>query len=499
MRIHRTSTLVTATLLALLCASCGSQLDRQQKLAVENGLATRVIGGGSALQASATGGSGQALSPGGDSPAAGGNASSGSVTGAAGADSSGSVGSSSGAEADSGGASSGAASSGTGSSGGSVGGASGSAASGSGASGEGNASPIVLGTFGTDSGLVGANVASAPVGVRAVVAEINATGGLNGHPLKVIFGGDDTGDPTRALAIAKTLVDQDHVVGMLTPYAPLTMQAVLPYLAQQGIPVIADGSNIPQEDSSPIEFNPASSGNADGTGFVTTVVKQTADKKVAVFYLEEIASAGESNQTIIATAKKDGLDIVYDTAVSIAAPDFTAQILEARSAGAQDIICVTDFQTLLRIITSAQRQAFAPDFSGSLAFDQPIPSDVASEVNGLIAFSVTAQWASPQMAAYRAAVNAYVPGGQLGLLGTVAWVGGMTLEAIAPQFGPTVTKQSLTAALYTLKNTTLGGLVPKFSFTPGGSSPYLNPCILPIRFVNGNWTRPLGDEGFVCT
>jgi branched-chain amino acid transport system substrate-binding protein len=79
---------------------------------------------------------------------------------------------------------------------------------------------IVLGTFGTESGPVGANVVTAPVGIRAWLASINARGGLNGHPVRIIFGGDDGGDPARALAITRRLVEDDKVIGLLTPVSP---------------------------------------------------------------------------------------------------------------------------------------------------------------------------------------------------------------------------------------------------------------------------------------
>src|SRR5665213_2196622 len=48
--LKRTAT-VFAVLALMVCAACGSQLNRSQKLAVENGLTTRVIGGASSATA----------------------------------------------------------------------------------------------------------------------------------------------------------------------------------------------------------------------------------------------------------------------------------------------------------------------------------------------------------------------------------------------------------------------------------------------------------------
>src|SRR5581483_9182175 len=70
---------------------------------------------------------------------------------------------------------------------------------------------VVLGSFGTASGPIGANVAAIPVAVQAWAATVNAGGGLAGHPVRVVFG-DDGGDPGRALALARRMVEVDHAV-----------------------------------------------------------------------------------------------------------------------------------------------------------------------------------------------------------------------------------------------------------------------------------------------
>src|SRR5262245_27469381 len=81
-----------------------------------------------------------------------------------------------------------------------------------GAAGSGGAkTPIVFGTFGTGSGVIGRAVQPIITADKAWSADINARGGLAGHPVRLIFG-DDGGDPAAALAIAKRMVEQDKVV-----------------------------------------------------------------------------------------------------------------------------------------------------------------------------------------------------------------------------------------------------------------------------------------------
>lgn len=359
-------------------------------------------------------------------------------------------------------------------------------------------SEIRLGTWGTEGGVIGANVATAPVGIRAWVADVNARGGLCGHPVRVIFGGNDNGDPAQAQSIARRLIEQEKVIAMLSPYSPTGMPAVYPILDQARVPVIADASQIPQGDASPMGFNPGTSFAGQGFGFGAAFATQTAGRKVAAISLAEVASAGASLAALRANAPKLGYQVVYEASVSLASVDFTAQLTEARNRGADVVVGIVDFTTMLKIIRSAKRQGYSPQFSGSLAFVTDAIKPGAAEFEGVTAYSPTATYTTRQLQGYRDAVARYVPRGELGLLGPLAWAGGKLLERIAPQLDADPTTAELLEALYTVKDETLGGIVPKFSFTRSGTSPSTVPCIQPVRFLGGKWTVPKGDDYFIC-
>src|SRR5205807_9885797 len=71
-------------------------------------------------------------------------------------------------------------------------------------------STILLGSVGTESGPIGQQLVPLLPAARAWISDVNARGGLNGHPVKLITG-DDGGDPNRALALARRMVDEDKV------------------------------------------------------------------------------------------------------------------------------------------------------------------------------------------------------------------------------------------------------------------------------------------------
>ncbi len=56
------------------------------------------------------------------------------------------------------------------------------------------------------------------------MADVNSRGGLAGHPVKVVFD-DDNGDPQRAIAIARRMVDRDGVLAFFATYMVTTLPA----------------------------------------------------------------------------------------------------------------------------------------------------------------------------------------------------------------------------------------------------------------------------------
>ena len=355
----------------------------------------------------------------------------------------------------------------------------------------------MLGSFGTSSGPIGANVATIPVAVKAWAATVNAAGGLDGHPVRVVFG-DDGGDPGRALALARRMVEQDGAVAFVGTHGPTTLQAVVPYAESRRIPIVGGSTSLAVEDQSPMVFNPQVGLLGSGRGFVTTVVRQTPARTASVVYCREAPGCAASRDTIAAFAPEAGLRIVHEAQVSLAQPDFTAEVVAGRQSGAEAVIAVVDVASMLRYIRAAQRQGWKPVFSGSFAFDTQDAERAGPDAEGLLAFSGTANFSgSDRMADYRAAVARFVPGGALGGPGAHAWAQGRLLQAATRSLPDEVTSSSVLAGLLGLRSETLGGIVPPLAF-PDGPHRDVNRCIVPIRLVGGRWTQPLGHE-FVCS
>ncbi len=356
----------------------------------------------------------------------------------------------------------------------------------------GGSSVIKLGSIGTMSGPIGTIIAAAPVAVRAWAASVNAGGGLNGHPVEVLVA-DDAGDPGKALALARRMVEQEGVLAFFGLFGAATMHAITPYLEEQGIPVIGSVPH-PSIETSPVFFYPNTSNVYVNQGHLAALVQASSARKVALLACGEADSCPKGIADMKAVAPRLGVQVVYEARYSLAQPDFTAEVLGARSAGAEAVALVGDASSVSRFLKSADRQGWHPVMvSGSAIYNQAFFDAAGPLAEGTIAFGTTAPYSvSPLMAPYRDAVARFVPGGVLGDFGANMWVGGKLFERIAPSLGPTVTRDDLFTALRALRDETLGGIVAPFTFParptePGGR------CIWPLRASGGKWVAPGGD------
>jgi branched-chain amino acid transport system substrate-binding protein len=308
-RPSRRALVAAGAALALALTGCGSRLERGQ-LEATNNVFKQVVdsknlaagpaatsdtagganaGSGSDSAGTATG-TPVTAAGGAQQPAASGGAATGAATGtgsASGARAGGSSGSSSG-----GATASGASGTGNGAAAGKPGAATPGAPGGSATPTPGSGGPkseILLGSFGAESGILGAVSGPAPPALRAWSAYINAKGGINGHPVRVILG-DDNADPARTLAIVRQMVERDHVIAFLNDYS-FTLAAATKYLEDKQIPVIGTIGGDVAGDHSPMVFHPlVGPDKGQAWGFLLTVATQTDKKKLGILYCREAAT-----------------------------------------------------------------------------------------------------------------------------------------------------------------------------------------------------------------
>jgi branched-chain amino acid transport system substrate-binding protein len=368
----------------------------------------------------------------------------------------------------------------------------------SGAAAGGSMSEIVFGSLGTASGVLGSVSGPAPPGIKAWVSSINAKGGLGGHPVRVIQA-DVGGDPAKAQAIARQFVEQDHVAALFYDYMFTEKQAVLPYLEQKQVPLIGTQGGDVSGDHSPIDFNPLlGPDQGDAWSFILGVNTLTSKKKLASFYCREANTCSVQEQSFKKLLPWNGLQLVYEAQVSLAQPDYTSEILQAKNAGAEVILCLVDSQSVARIAQAAHRQGWNVQLAGTYNLEQSLILQSAKDLDGLILSTREGPYqTSPKLNEYRDAMARYQPGGDMGDLGAGVFVVGKLLEKLAPQLPDKPGPADFIKAMYSIHGEKLDGLLPGITFNKG-EHVNVNLCVVPITLKNGTFVAHDAAESFVC-
>jgi len=359
-------------------------------------------------------------------------------------------------------------------------------------------SEILLGSFGAESGVLGAVSGPAPPALRAWAAYMNAKGGINGHPVRVILG-DDNADPARTLSLVRQMVEQDHVLAFLNDYS-FTLSAVTRYLEDKQIPDIGSIGGDVAGDHSAMVFHPlVGPDKGQAWGFLLTINTQTDKKKLGLIYCREAATCAVQMGSFKKLLPWNGLQSVYEAQVSLAQPDYTAEMLQAQRAGAEVIVSLVDSASVARLAQSAHRQGYNPIFSGTYNLNQDLIYAGGKDVDGLILTSRTPPWdSSPKMQFYRDAMDRYQPRAYRGDLGGGVFVAGKLLEEkIGPFIGEPPTTAQILQGLYTLHNETMGGLLPGVGFVHGEHFT-TNQCVVPVKLTGGKFVAHDAAESFVC-
>src|SRR5581483_11904244 len=195
--------------------------------------------------------------------------------------------------------------------------------------------------------------------------------------------------------------------------------------------------------------------------------------------------------------KQLGFQVVYEAQVSLAQPDFTAEVIQARQNGAEVIVANVDNASTTR---TAHRQGYHPVIVTQHGYSEDkVIRDGGQDVEGALAATGVAEWSTaPVMADYRAAMQRFVPTGVRGGPGANVWVAGIMLEHLAREWPPQPTTADVLRTLYGLRNETLGGRIPPTAYRPGVGHGDSAVCAVPIAITGGRFTAPHGPETFVC-
>jgi branched-chain amino acid transport system substrate-binding protein len=356
--------------------------------------------------------------------------------------------------------------------------------------------PILVGALGQTSGIVGAAVGPALPALQAWTAATNAAGGIKGHPVKLYFA-DDGGDPARARQLVQQLVERDHVIAFVMHFTPLAGQATVDYLTQKRIPVTGDSGAGQWFYQSPMFFPQYCTGQCWVRAMIYGAAAETVPQgktKLAMLNCQEAQFCVDADKMWPDLAPKVGYNVVFKRQASLAQPDYTAECLGARNAGAQVFAMAMDGNAIGRIASACSRVDFHPIY---FIHHSALLVDHAKDPNldGILVPLPSRSWfdtANPVVAAYQKALAAYSPGAEAKDPSFAGWVSAQQFQAAAMLAPDPTTTQGILEGLWSIKGDTYGDIAYPHTFNRDQNQTELL-CFYVIRGSQGKWAYT--DQG----
>lgn len=172
---------------------------------------------------------------------------------------------------------------------------------------------------------------------KAYIGKVNAEGGINGHPIQVIYE-DDRAEAPRSITNAKKLLEQDKVVLLINTSSSATFKPVIATTKEAKTPLLFGGSVCPDEVFPPAEpllfCSTSFASKLDGEFAARFMHEMSKGKAKVGFALMDIPIARIGIDTAEAVSKKLGMEPVAKMIIPATAVDFTPFASRIKDAGA---------------------------------------------------------------------------------------------------------------------------------------------------------------------
>jgi signal transduction histidine kinase/ABC-type branched-subunit amino acid transport system substrate-binding protein len=329
--------------------------------------------------------------------------------------------------------------------------------------------PIRVGTFLPLTGPLAPRGQPVVAGLRAYIQRTNAEGGIHGRQIKLIAL-DDEFDPSRTIAVAGRLVEEEDVFCLVAPLGTPTNKAVLHYLAASGVPVVAplSGSSLlttpPKRNYFALQVNYV----VEGTLLARYAVETLGARRIAVFHNNDDFGQ-EGARAFLAELAGHGIQplrVELGWHEGLAAGVIVERL---RAAEPEAVLLYTYLYQAAALLREAARQEFRPQWLGSYVLWDPVLFELAGPdaAEGLTVGQpyLDPLGPEPPAAAYRADLAQYAPGTPPGGYSASGYTAAALLVAGLRRAGPELTRNAFITALENLSNWS-GGLVTGISYTP---------------------------------
>ena len=328
-------------------------------------------------------------------------------------------------------------------------------------------SPIVIGSVGPLSGPLGAVQKAATDAVRVRLKIVNGQGGVNGHRVDYLVA-DDGFDPARHRARVQDLVETKGVIAFVQSWETAVGAGTVDYITTKHVPVIGSEGGASWFYTNPMYFPQAPHNPVLFEGYsraAAQVLLPQRQKKIGLFVCVESPDCKSGAVEIEKHARAVGLEPVYRAESSLAAPDYTAECLNAQGAGVEAMLALTAPDAIRRFARSCARQSYRPRWVvHATNYDPPMIQDE----NLVDSYVTTSSFAwtdgTPKSVEFVSAMQQYLPGVQLLGSHALGWVSAKLFERAARGLSEPPTSAGVLDGLWSLNNEDLGGLTMPLTF-----------------------------------
>ncbi len=357
--------------------------------------------------------------------------------------------------------------------------------------------PLTVGLICSCSGAFGTTIVSAADVAKAWANSVNASGGLQGHPVKLTVL-DDTSNPGTAVTDAQQLVNDK--VDVILDDSILDV-AFASTLASSEIPVVGGNFSSPPFYTDPTFF-PSGETNDSITYANVAVAKAAGATNIGNVYCAESPQCQESVPLVAAAGRTLGVPQVYTASIAATAPNYTAQCVAAQQDKVQAVFIGDSSSIIAKVATNCTQQGYTPTYiTEGTGFSDSLESVPGLKDHLWSDYPDIPYWDSsnPGVQAMNKVVDKYYPGLRTNTTAwseyaLQTWTAALLIQDALKGSGVgtsgTPSSASMLQGFNSIKGDNLGGMAPTLDFS---ASPHKVDCWFVARVQNG--TPSLQNNG----
>ncbi|WP_454706613.1 ABC transporter substrate-binding protein [Delftia acidovorans] len=300
-------------------------------------------------------------------------------------------------------------------------------------------------------------------GQEAAIEDVNAKGGIGGRKIRLVTL-DDGFDPRRALENAKQLAEKDGVVALLGAAGTSQVMALLPYLAQARLPLVAvyTGSPAIRAQQHPYLFTTRAS-YADELVKIVRNLVAVQTSRIAVAY--ENNDFGKLLLPLVEkTIAAEGATLVGSHALASTGEDANDAAKALAAQKPQAVLLVAAGPPVVAYVRAHRAHLGVPVYTLSLGAGTAVLKALGEDARGLAVARTGPSPSKPSIALtreFQASMKRYDK--PVDFDRYTGYMDARVLIEGLRAAGPGVTRASLVQAMEGLGNLDLGGFIYQFS------------------------------------